>query len=304
MQLEIHVKSDVGRVRKGNEDNFLLLNLDSARFELGGQNEVSASFAQVELKGAGMVLAVSDGMGGANAGEVASEMAVETVRDVMLGNDLEITLNPERNESLIQRLQEATLHANRAVYGKGRSDAHFNGMGATFTGAAISIDAVDFIQIGDSRGYIVRGDEIEQITKDQSLVQQLIDSGQIAPEDAERHHLRNVILQALGAQSEIFPVTNRFQPCRGDILLLCSDGLSNKLPKEDLKYFVVRFFEDLGQACAELVNEANVRGGEDNITVVLARFVGDDLPAPEGQPITVMPIASDGFGADDETIIP
>ena len=95
MQLEIHVKSDVGRVRKSNEDNFLLLNLDSARFELGGPNEVSASFAQVELKKTGMILAVSDGMGGALAGEVASQMAVETVRDVMLGNDPEITLNPE-----------------------------------------------------------------------------------------------------------------------------------------------------------------------------------------------------------------
>lgn len=304
MQLEIHVKSDVGRVRKGNEDNFLLLNLDSARFELGGRNEVSASFAQVELKGAGMILAVSDGMGGALAGEVASQMAVETVRDVLLGNDLEITLNPEKEASLIQRLQEATLHANRAVYNRSHSDDQFKGMGATFTGAAISHEALDFIQIGDSRGYIIRGDRIEQVTKDQSLVQQLIDSGQIAPEDAERHHLRNVILQALGAQSEIFPITNRFEPCRGDILLLCSDGLSNKLAQEDLKYCVERYSEDLGQACGELVREANERGGEDNITVVLARFLGDDLPDPEGHPITVMPIASDGFGIDDETLIP
>ena len=304
MQLEIHVKSDVGRVRKGNEDNFLLLNLDSARFELGGRNEVSASFAQVEIKKAGMVLAVSDGMGGALAGEVASQMAVEAVRDVMLGNDPEITLNPDKEESLIQRLQEATLHANRAVFRKGRSDPQFNGMGATFTGAAICDETLDFIQVGDSRGYIVRGDIIEQVTKDQSLVQQLIDSGQIAAEDAERHHLRNVILQALGAQSEIFPVSNRFQPCQGDILLLCSDGLSNKLPQEDLKYYVTRFSEDLGQACSELVREANVRGGEDNITVILARFFGDDLPSSEGHPISIMPIAVDGFGADDETLIP
>ncbi|MEP6925581.1 MAG: protein phosphatase 2C domain-containing protein [Pyrinomonadaceae bacterium] len=304
MQLEIHVKSDVGRVRKGNEDNFLLLNLDSARFELGGRNEVAASFAQVELKQAGMVLAVSDGMGGANAGEVASQMAVEAVRDVLLGNDPEITLNPETEDLLIQRLQEATLHANRAVFRKGRSDPQYNGMGATFTGTAVTPDTVDFIQVGDSRGYIVRGDQIEQVTKDQSLVQQLIDSGQIAAEDAERHHLRNVILQALGAQSEIFPVSCRFQPCRGDILLLCSDGLSNKLAKEDLQYYVTRFAEDLGQACTELVREANERGGEDNITVILARFFGDDLPDPDGHPITVMPIASDGFGLDDETIIP
>ena len=309
MQLEIHVKSDVGRVRKGNEDNFLLLNLDSARFEMGGRPVVSASFASVELKEAGMVLAVSDGMGGALAGEVASQMAVETVRDVLLGNDPEITLNPETNESLIQRLQEAALHANRAVFRKGRSDTQFNGMGATFTGAAITPEAVDFIQIGDSRGYIIRGDTIEQVTKDQSLVQQLIDSHQIAPEDAERHHLRNVILQALGAQSEIYPVSSRFLPCQGDILLLCSDGLSNKLGKQDLLEYVRENSEDLSKACAELVREANARGGEDNITVVLARFAGDDLPKPNGQPINVLPIASDGFSLDDEdeedtTIVP
>jgi serine/threonine protein phosphatase PrpC len=304
MFLEIHVKSDVGRVRKGNEDNFLLLNLDSARFETGGRPVVSASFASVEIKPAGMVLAVSDGMGGALAGEVASQMAVETVRDVLLGNDPEITLNPEREESLIRRLQEAALQANRAVFRKGRSDARFNGMGATFTGAAISLDAVDFLQIGDSRGYIIRGNKIQQITKDQSLVQQLIDSGQLAAEDAEKHHLRNVILQALGAQSEIFPVSVRFVPCRGDIVLLCSDGLSNKLGKSDLLEIVHQNNHDLSAACAELVREANARGGEDNITVVLARFEGADLPAPEDKPIHVLPIASDGFGLDDETLTP
>lgn len=304
MQLEIHVKSDVGRVRKGNEDNFLLLNLDSARFEMGGKPTVAASFAQVELKEAGMVLAVSDGMGGALAGEVASAMAVETVRDVLLGNDSEITLNPERNDSLIQRMQEAILHANRAVFRKGRSDAQFNGMGATFTGAAIENGVIDFLQIGDSRAYVIRGNTIEQVTKDQSLVQQLIDSKQIAPEEAERHHLRNVILQALGAQSEIYPVSGRFQPCRNDIVLLCSDGLSNKLAKEDLFMVVYNNLSDLSQACAELVQEANNRGGEDNITVVLARFLGDDLSEPNGTPVNVLPIASDGFGLDDETIVP
>jgi PPM family protein phosphatase len=304
MQLEIHVKSDVGRVRKGNEDNFLLLNLDSARFEMGGKPTVAASFAQVELKESGMVLAVSDGMGGALAGEVASAMAVETVRDVLLGNDSEITLNPERTDSLIQRMQEAILHANRAVFRKGRSDAQFNGMGATFTGAAIENGVIDFLQIGDSRAYVIRGNTIEQVTKDQSLVQQLIDSKQIAPEEAERHHLRNVILQALGAQSEIYPVSGRFLPCRNDIVLLCSDGLSNKLAKEDLFMVVYNNLSDLSQACAELVQEANNRGGEDNITVVLARFLGDDLSEPNGTPVNVLPIASDGFGLDDETIVP
>ena len=286
MQLEIHVKSDVGRVRKGNEDNFLLLNLDSARFETGGKSEVSAGFASVELKDAGMVLAVSDGMGGALAGEVASQMAVETVRDVLLGNDPEITLQPDKDDSLVERLHDAAIHANRAVYRKGHSDEQFRGMGATFTGAAISSAAVDFLQIGDSRAYVIRADQIEQLTKDQSLVQQLIDSGQLREEDAEHHHLKNVILQALGAQSEVFPTACRFAPCREDIVLLCSDGLSNKLPKQDLFKVVKANEKDLSAACAELVREANARGGEDNITVVLARFTGQDLPIPDSQKIT------------------
>lgn len=302
MLLEIHVKSDVGRVRKGNEDNFLLLNLESARFETGGGNEVAANFANVELLAAGMILAVSDGMGGALAGEVASQMAVETVRDVLLGNDTEITLQPDKTESLLERLNEATLHANRAVFRKGRSDAQFSGMGATLTSAAISFDGVEFLQIGDSRAYIIRGSNIEQVTKDQSLVQQLIDTNQLAPEDAEKHHLKNVILQALGAQSEIFPVAGRYKPLRDDVLLLCSDGLSNKLSKEDLFNFVKNSAGNLATACNELVREANARGGEDNITVILARFTGEDLPKPESDTIEHEKVSLDG--SEMETLAP
>ncbi len=287
MQLEIHVKSDVGRVRRGNEDNFLLLNLESARFETGGRAQVSANFASVELGDAGIVLAVSDGMGGALAGEVASQMAVETVRDVLLGQDLEITLSPDEDQPLIHRLHQATQQANRSIHRKGRSDAQFNGMGATLTCAAITKSSVDLLQIGDSRAYLIRDNQIEQITKDQSLVQQLIDSNQILPEEAERHALRNVILQALGAQSEIFPVGGRFQPHRDDVLLLCSDGLSNKLHSADLLEYIGRFSGDLAQACEELVREANARGGEDNITVVLAKFKGDDLMTSTGETVNV-----------------
>jgi protein phosphatase len=301
MQLEIHVKSDVGRVRRGNEDNFLLLNLESARFEVGGGSEVSASFPAVELHDAGIILAVSDGMGGALAGEVASQMAVETVRDVLLGQDPEITLEPDSDKPLLNRLYQAALHANRAVFSKGRSDAQFNGMGATFTAAAIKFQAIDILQIGDSRAYVIRENKIEQVTKDQSLVQQLIDTNQIAPEDADRHHLKNVILQALGAQSDVFPVGGRFEPHRDDVLLICSDGLSNKLQKEDLLEIVNKHLDDLSQACTELINEANVRGGEDNITVILARFKGDDLSnSQESKEIKVYPIGLENFEEENK----
>jgi protein phosphatase len=287
MQLEIHVKSDVGRVRRGNEDNFLLLNLDSERFETGGRPTVSADFPAIQLGTKGIVLAVSDGMGGALAGEVASQMAVETVRDILLGKDAEITLQPDVNQPLVKQLYFSTLQANRQIHRKGRTDPQFNGMGATFTCAAAVGAHIYLLQVGDSRSYLIRGEKIEQITKDQSLVQQLIDSNQILPEEAERHALRNVILQALGAQSEVYPVGCRLEPRRDDVLLLCSDGLSNKLGAADLLAFVRQSGNDLTAACNELVREANARGGEDNITVILARFKGEDLPAAESESVAV-----------------
>ncbi|MBC7797145.1 MAG: serine/threonine-protein phosphatase [Pyrinomonadaceae bacterium] len=293
MQLEIFVNSDVGRVRRGNEDNFLLLNLDSERFEIGGQTHVASGFQNIELRDEGLVLAVADGMGGALAGEVASLKAVETVRDILLGNDMEITLAPDAQHSLIERLNRATIHANTSIYLQGRSDAQFNGMGSTFTAASLTKDAVDFLQVGDSRAYVIRGEQIEQVTKDQSLVQQLIDSGQISDEEAETHSLRNVILQALGAQSDVVPIAVRYKPLQNDILLLCSDGLSNKLAKQDLFEIVTKFSGDLKQACIELVSEANKRGGEDNITVILARLTGENL-AGEPETISVEKLMLDG----------
>jgi protein phosphatase len=133
---------------------------------------------------------------------------------------------------------------------------------------------------------MIRRDQIRLATKDQSLVQQLVDVGQISEAEAETHMFRNVILQALGAQSDIIPVTGKIQLRRGDMLLLCSDGLSGKLRSEDIQN-IVADNPDLAKACDELIAEANNRGGEDNITVVLVRFLGDDLQEPTNDHITV-----------------
>ena len=132
----------------------------------------------------------------------------------------------------------------------------------------------------------MRGQQIRLATKDQSLVQQLVDVGQISEEEAETHMFRNVILQALGAQNELTPATARIQLRDGDMLLLCSDGLSGKLKNEEIRQ-IVSEAGDLGAACSALVQAANDRGGEDNITVVLARFTGEDLRDPAGDRITV-----------------
>jgi len=176
-------------------------------------------------------------------------------------------------------------------------------MGATLTGAAVKDDKLDLIQVGDSRAYVMRGQQIRLATKDQSLVQQLVDVGQISEEEAETHMFRNVILQALGAQTELTPATARIQLRQGDMLLLCSDGLSGKLRNEEIRQIVAESGEDLGAACAALVAAANDRGGEDNITVVLARFSGEELEDGAADRITVeLPVAEEDRTLDETEV--
>lgn len=287
MRVELQAKSDVGRVRRGNEDNFLLLDLAAARTWSGSDGpENPADMRQFTVGDKGLVLVVSDGMGGALAGDVASRMAIEAVRDVLMGNNAE---GPgcEPDATLVDCLKQATMQANRNIHYKSLEDSRCSGMGATLTGAAVRGDKLDLVQVGDSRAYVMRGQQIRLATKDQSLVQQLVDVGQISEEEAETHMFRNVILQALGAQTELAPATARIQIRQGDMLLLCSDGLSGKIRNEEIRQIVSDSGEDLAAACQALVDEANYRGGEDNITVVLARFTGDELREASEDRITV-----------------
>ena len=227
MLVELQAKSDVGRVRRGNEDNFLILDLATARTWSGSDgSENPEDMRSFNIGEQGLVLVVSDGMGGALAGDVASRMAIEAVRDVLIGNDGEGGCEPDA--SLIDCLKHATMQANRNIHYKSLEDSRCSGMGATLTGAAIKDDKLDLVQVGDSRAYVIRGTQIRLATKDQSLVQQLVDVGQISEEEAETHMFRNVILQALGAQTDLTPATARIQIRQGDVLLLCSDGLSGK----------------------------------------------------------------------------
>lgn len=287
--VEIHATSHVGRVRRGNEDNYLLLNISNSRSWTSEQanGEFVIESQKFDVDDNGIVLAVSDGMGGALAGEVASKMAVESVCEKLLTDDDEdATLTPESHQyNLISRLYNATVYANYLVHQQGRSDPQFQGMGATFTGIGVTPKGVDIIQVGDSRGYLIRNGKIYQVTKDQSLVQQLIDAQQISVEEAETHTLKNVILQALGAQNEIYPVSARLSANQNDVLLLCSDGLSNKVSAANMQKHVVENIDRLEHACAELVKEANENGGEDNITVIIARLTGDGLAPAESDEV-------------------
>jgi serine/threonine protein phosphatase PrpC len=286
MIVELYAKSDVGRVRRGNEDNFLVLDLSTEQTWTGNEGAIPPEkLTRFDLGNKGLVLVVSDGMGGALAGDVASRMAVDSVREMLIGSGGEEACDP--NIDLVECLKNATVYANLAIHLRSQEDSRCAGMGATFTGAAVKGDSLDLVQVGDSRGYVIRKDQIRLATKDQSLVQQLVDVGQISESEAETHMFRNVILQALGAQSEITPVTGRIRLRQGDLVLLCSDGLSGKLRAEDIQNIVVGSNGDLVKACDALIDEANNRGGEDNITVVLARFQGDDLEAPATERITI-----------------
>ena len=285
MIVELYAKSDVGRVRRGNEDNFLVLDLTTEQTWTGADGAVPPDkLTRFDLGQRGLVLVVSDGMGGALAGDVASRMAVESVKEMLIGGEGNASCDPELD--LVECLKNATIYANLAIHHRSQEDSRCAGMGATFTGAAVRGDSLDLVQVGDSRGYIIRKDHIRLATKDQSLVQQLVDVGQISESEAETHMFRNVILQALGAQSEVTPVTGRIRLRQGDLVLLCSDGLSGKLRAEDIQQIVLNS-GNLSNACDALIDEANNRGGEDNITVVLARFDGDDLEAPSSDRITI-----------------
>src|SRR5436853_489422 len=287
MLVELHAKTDVGRVRRGNEDNFLLLDLTAARAWSGSDGaENPDDMREFALGEHGLVLVVSDGMGGALAGDVASRMAIEAVRDVLMGTNTDGN-GCDPDSSLVECLRHATMEANRNIHYKSLEDSRCSGMGATLTGAAVKDDKLDLIQVGDSRAYVMRGQQIRLATKDQSLVQQLVDVGQISEAEAETHMFRNVILQALGAQNELTPATARIQLRQGDMVLLCSDGLSGKLRNEEIRQIVSGSGDDLAGACKALVDEANHRGGEDNITVVLARFTGEELSNSSHDRITV-----------------
>src|SRR5882762_5886456 len=168
MNVELHAKSDVGRVRRGNEDNFLVLELSQQTTWTGSDGSAAPKeLSQFELGEKGLVMVVSDGMGGALAGDVASRMAVDSVREMLVGDDANGGCDDDA--PLVDCLKNATVYANLAIHMRSQEDARCAGMGATFTGAADREGGLDLVQVGDSRAYIIRKEQIRLATKDQSL---------------------------------------------------------------------------------------------------------------------------------------
>jgi serine/threonine protein phosphatase PrpC len=203
------------------------------------------------------LFAVADGMGGAKAGEVASGLAAAAVQES--GND---------GESGEDRVAALIEEANRRVFRRAAEDRDVSGMGTTMTVALVEDDRVAIGHVGDSRAYLIRGGELEQLTDDHSLVAELVRSGKLTPEEAESHPQRSVITRALGTEADVDVDTFSVEASPGDLFLLCSDGLTTMVDDLTILGAVEQHRANLQEAAKALVNAANRGGGEDNITVV------------------------------------
>ncbi len=272
VHISVFGKTDVGRTRDHNEDTFLVADLTRRVASLHPE------VREHEVGPRGSLFMVADGMGGAAAGEVASRMAA----DLVFGHMTTVwPEDPEISENrFAYRMKEAVELANNRIHAHAKEHPEVRGMGTTATVAGVFGTKLYLAQVGDSRGYLVRNGVATQITKDQSLMQRLVEAGELTEEEAEQSERRNIILQALGPDPRV-KVDLTFQElCKGDVLVLCSDGLSGQVKKEEIAS-VMSGTADLVEACAKLIASANERGGPDNITAVAARF-GGALPDPDG----------------------
>jgi protein phosphatase len=242
----------------------------------------------------GSLFLVCDGMGGALAGEVASKMAAEVILEVMRREPL-ASSHPE----LVRRMDKAIREASSAIHEAARANLKQRGMGTTVTAACLVDGRIFLGQVGDSRAYILRSDEIFLVTRDQSLLNQLLEAGQISAEEAKDFEYQNVILQAAGTQEGVEPVFTFVDLRRGDILLVCSDGLHGMVGDDVIAYTIING-GGLENACMELIDQANRYGGHDNISVILARFDGAGLPEADGERILFQTVSIEEEADEEE----
>lgn len=272
IHLTVFGRSDTGRVRDHNEDHFLIADL--TRREASLSHEVREHVVGAK----GSLLLVADGMGGAAAGELASEMAARQIYDHLLERWVD-----ERGSNVrrfAEQMKEALETANERIHAYAQAHPELRGMGTTATAVGILGSEVFISQVGDSRAYLVRHGRATQLTKDQSLTRHLVDTGKITEEEAAASDRKNIILQALGPSATVDVDLTRQDVRRGDAIVLCSDGLSGLVSAEEIGGAVDATL-DPSTACDGLVDLANSRGGTDNITVIVARLDGDGLKSPQ-----------------------
>jgi PPM family protein phosphatase len=252
MKISYQAVTDVGRKRKGNEDSL---------------------FVNPEQK----LYVVADGMGGHAAGEVASRVAVESINEFvcLTSGDEDITWPFGLDQSISfdgNRLKSAIQYANRKVLEATRERKEYTGMATTVVAVLVDGEHANLAHVGDSRIYLVRGGAIRQLTTDHSWVNEQIESGAISADQARSHPLRNVVTRALGGKPELAVDLQMHKTEPQDLLLLCSDGLTTMLADPEIVRVIADCGADIDKAARTLVEQANQKGGEDNITVVLVKF--------------------------------
>jgi PPM family protein phosphatase len=265
IRLQLFGRTDVGQIREHNEDNFLVADLTrKSRSML----EADRTFV---IGPAGTILGVCDGMGGAAAGEVASQLAVDIIFEKMSGAG-----TPRSRDEFAFRLVQAVEAAGLRIFTEAKVDRARRGMGTTATIAGLIDDHLYLAQVGDSRGYVLRGEKLVQVTRDQSLVNQLIEAGQLTEAEAETFEHNNIILQALGTADTVQVDLTYVVLRQGDTLMLCSDGLSGMVRFDEIRDVLMTTPDPL-EACRILTERANQAGGHDNITVIVSKFDGQAL---------------------------
>jgi serine/threonine protein phosphatase PrpC len=262
VSLTVVGQTDVGLVRSSNEDAFVIADLT------GGSLVGEERIATFEVGQRGVLLAVSDGVGGHKAGEVASALVVQSLRRSMARQS-----SPGTCDAL---LEKAALRANRDVWEAAHVPGREN-MGATLTAVFIHDRTAYIAEVGDSRAYLVRCGQIKQVTRDQSYVQLMVDTGAMSPEQAKESEFSSVILQAMGLKKTVQIALGRLDLRQRDCFVLCSDGLSSLVSDEEIRATVLTA-GPLDAVCSRLVELAKKRGGDDNVTVIVAGVAGD-LPA-------------------------
>jgi protein phosphatase len=269
--------SDMGRVRKNNEDNFVVCNLTT------GEVGMSPSLCEHDPGPLGSLFMVADGMGGEASGEVASQLAAVTVPKRFHDNLKSLGMVSEANFVIL--LREAIEYANQIIFQKALANPAYRGMGTTTTASALFGQHLFIGQVGDSRCYLIRDRQITQLTHDQTFLNYLKDIGADLPADPEKDSRKSILTQAVGSSETLDVKVTYIRMNQGDRILLCSDGLYNMVPDPDLLENASRGGA-LSDNCKALIDRANANGGTDNITVILADFSGPGLP-PLGAGIAV-----------------
>ncbi len=268
IHVNVYGLSDTGRVRKNNEDAFAVCNLTTGEFSL------TPSLCSHRLGPRGTLFLVADGMGGEACGEVASHLCAETVPKRLYENLKTLERVSEANFVLF--LREAIEFANQIIYQKAKSNPAYRGMGTTATAAALFGPYLFAAQVGDSRAYLIRNQEMVQLTRDQTFLNYLADMGADLPADLETDSRKSILTQAVGTSETVDVKATYTKVRQGDGVLLCSDGLYNMVPMSDMVSMVIGP-DAVSNKCKSLVYKANLGGGTDNITVLLAGFAGPGL---------------------------